>query len=152
MSIRISTYTDKLTPALLDLLFTADPSEAMIKGYWETSEVLVAKNDDKIIGIAALIAESPTKAEIKNIAVLPEYQCRGIARDLIEEIKIASRAKNLKQLVIGTGNSSFHQMKLYQRCGFRIDSIEHDFFLKYPEPLKENGIRCLDLIWFSLTL
>lgn len=152
MSIHISPYTGKLTPDLLELLLTADPSEAIINEYWPNTLAFVAQHKDTIIGIALLLPLSSTKAEIKNIAVMPEYQCKGIARDLIHEIKIAAKNQGFSQLIIGTGNSSLHQMKLYQRCGFRMASIERDFFLKYPDRLMENNIRCLDLILFDLSL
>ena len=152
MSINISPYTDKLTPGLLELLLTADPSETFINEYWPKTLAFAAWHGDTIIGIVLLLPLSSTEAELKNIAVKSEYQCKGIARDLIHEIKIEAKSKGFSNLVIGTGNSSFHQMKLYQRCGFRMKSIERDFFLKYPDRLMENNIQCLDLIWLDLSL
>lgn len=49
-------------------------------------------------------------------------------------------------LMIGTGNSSLAQLRLYQRLGFRIVSIVPDFFANYPEPIYENGILCRDMV------
>lgn len=54
---------------------------------------------------------------------------------------------------IGTGNSSIQRLALYQKCGFRMASIDHDFFLKhYDEPIYENGIQCMDMVRLSLVL
>ena len=37
-------------------------------------------------------------------------------------------------------------MAFYQRYGFRVTSIDHDFFVKnYPEPIFENGIQLFDM-------
>ncbi len=54
---------------------------------------------------------------------------------------------------IGTGNSSVNQLSLYQKCGFRITGIEHDYFTKhYEEEIVENGLLCRDMIRLSLDL
>jgi ribosomal protein S18 acetylase RimI-like enzyme len=47
---------------------------------------------------------------------------------------------------VGTGNSSLHQLRFYQRNGFRVTGIVADFFRDDEPPIMEEGIRCLDLI------
>lgn len=56
-------------------------------------------------------------------------------------------------LVVGTGNSSFDQLALYQKCGFRMKGIIEDYFIEhYEEPIFENGIQCRDMIRLSLKI
>jgi hypothetical protein len=57
-----------------------------------------------------------------------------------------------KALWVGTGNSSLSQLALYQKCGFRIREIESGFFESYPEPIVENGIRCIDMVRLRVDL
>ena len=88
-----------------------------------------------------------------NIAVVEERRGRGIGKLLIEEaIKISKKGK-YKTIEVGTGNSSAGQLVLYQKCGFRITSIESDFFIiHYDEEIYENGIQCKDMIRLSQNL
>ena len=54
---------------------------------------------------------------------------------------------------VGTGNSSLDALAFYQRAGFRIVGVIPDFFVdNYPEPIVENGIRCIDMVRLRLTL
>lgn len=42
---------------------------------------------------------------------------------------------------------------LYQRCGFSIESIEKDYFVRhYPDPIYENGIECRDMVRLRMEL
>jgi hypothetical protein len=40
----------------------------------------------------------------------------------------------------------------YQRCGFRMDHIRHDYFRYYREPVFEHGIQVRDMLVFSYDL
>ncbi|MGQ0452883.1 GNAT family N-acetyltransferase, partial [Bacillus sp. SS-TM] len=49
--------------------------------------------------------------------------------------------------------SSVSQFALYQKCGFRIFSIDFDYFSKhYEEEIIENGIVCRDMIRLAMEL
>ncbi|MNP68178.1 putative N-acetyltransferase YvbK [compost metagenome] len=72
---------------------------------------------------------------------------------MIKEAIKAARKMGGKTVEIGTGNSSLHQLKLYQRCGFRIVGVDRDFFIRhYDEEIIEDGIRCVDMIRLSMDL
>ena len=94
----------------------------------------------------AVVVETAGIFELKNIAVLKEYQGQGIAKSIIGKVKQLAKESGVKTLEVGTGNSSLSQLALYQKCGFRMHSIESDFFDSYPEPIFENGIRCIDMV------
>lgn len=69
--------------------------------------------------------------------------------DAIEQAK----REGYQKIEIGTGNSSIHQLALYQKCGFRITGIDQDFFIRnYEEEIYENGIQCRDMIRLTLYL
>jgi hypothetical protein len=47
------------------------------------------------------------------------------------------------------------QLAFYQRCGFRLDRVERDFFTVakgYPADLAENGIPIRDMVWMDRDL
>jgi hypothetical protein len=52
--------------------------------------------------------------------------------------------------VVGTGTFGY-QLAFYQRHGFRVTSIDRDFFIKnYSEPIFEDGIQLFDMLRFAL--
>ena len=67
--------------------------------------------------------------------------------------KPSARAAECRILEVGTGNAGIGQLALYQRCGFSIESIEKDYFVRhYPEPIYENGIECRDMVRLRMEL
>lgn len=91
--------------------------------------------------------------EIMNLAVDEFHQGKGLSTLLLKHgIQIAAE-KGFNAIEIGTGNSSLNQLALYQKVGFRITGIDHDFFIKnYEEPIFENGIQCRDMVRLSMHL
>lgn len=85
--------------------------------------------------------------EIKNVAVKPEFQGKGIGSYLIENaVKVASFNRQ-KSICIGTANSSVGQLYLYQKLGFEITDIKRHFFLdNYAEAIYENGIQAKHML------
>ena len=141
----IEAYDKEITPELMDLLLSADPDKKAILSYLPDSEVLVYRDNDIFVSIA-IITETAGVFELKNIAVLTKYQGKGIAKSMINKAKQLAKESGAKTIEVGTGNSSLSQLALYQKCGFRMRSIEPNFFDSYPEPIIENGIRCIDMV------
>ncbi|CPO18948.1 Uncharacterized N-acetyltransferase YvbK [Staphylococcus aureus] len=72
---------------------------------------------------------------------------------MIRFIIETAKASNCHTVTVGTGNSGIGQLKLYQQEGFRMKSIDTDYFLKhYAEPIYENGIRCKDMVHLEIDL
>ncbi len=137
----------------MKLLLLADPSEELINKYLHKGIKLIAKDHDIIIGVLVLLRLRPETMEIINIAVVQEYQNKGIGRNLIIKAKEKARQENVKTLEIGTGNPGAIQMLLYQKCGFRIVGVEFDYFRnRYKEKIIENGIECRDMIRMKMDL
>ena len=149
--LKIDVYTKQITDELMRLLLTADPNEQAVRHYLTDSTVFVALMYGYVVGVAVLVV-TDGDFELKNIAVHESHQEKGIAKSLIAAVK--EKAKNLgaEALYVGTGNSGFSQLALYQKCGFRMQRIEKDFFADYPEKIYENGIQCLDLVMLKVDL
>jgi ribosomal protein S18 acetylase RimI-like enzyme len=136
-----------------ELLLLADPSRDIVDEYLQRGICYGAYIDNKVVGVYVMIKTRPLTLELVNIAVSEEHQGRGIGKALVLSAKDIAKEENAKVLEIGTGNSSITQLALYQKCGFRITSIDRDFFIKhYEEKIYENGIQCVDMIRLSMDL
>jgi len=130
-----------------DLLDTADPSRSRINEYLKTGTCYVAKIDFRVVGVLVLNQIDSASMEVKNIAVNENEQGKGFGKALLGYAEVVSRALGYEKLVIGTGNSSLHQLALYQKEGFEMCEILKDFFVKnYSEPIFENGIQCKHMV------
>lgn len=131
----------------MNLLLEADPSEGLVREYCSNGFVYEAAVDDELMGVYVLLPLTDGIVEIKNIAVAEDARGQGYGKRLIQHALSEAERLGFGHVEIGTGNSSVDQLMLYQKCGFRIDSIDRDFFLRnYPEPIFENGIQCRDMI------
>lgn len=135
------------------LLLLADPSERQINTYVQRGLTYVAKQEDRVVGVYVLLETRPKTMEIMNIAVVEYMQGKGIGKKLLKHAVETAKGYGMSKLEVGTGNSSVSQLALYQKCGFRIFSIDFDYFSKhYEEEIIENGIVCRDMIRLAMEL
>ncbi|AFS78455.1 acetyltransferase, GNAT family [Gottschalkia acidurici 9a] len=129
------------------LLMLADPSTESIDDYIHRGDCYAAYIDNIIVGAYVIIKTRPLTIELVNIAVSEIYQSKGIGKKLILDAIDKAKKENAKIIEVGTGNSSIIQITLYQKCGFRIDGIDKDYFKQhYKDKIIENGIECIDMI------
>ena len=137
----------------IDLLLLADPSRKLIEEYLKRGVCYVAENNKELIGVYVLLPTRPESVELVNIAVSESEQGRGIGKQLLMDAIQKSKIRGYKTIEVGTGNSSIGQLALYQKCGFRITSVDSDFFIRhYEDKIFENGIWCRDMIRLSQDL
>lgn len=136
--------------APMDLLLQADPSIKNIETYLRQSKCFIATLEDQIVGACVVKPISENTHEMMNISVDPEYQRIGIGRKLLQYVITATREAKVRRLEVGTGTFGY-QLAFYQREGFRVYSIEKDFFLvNYEEPIYEDGIQLKDMLRLML--
>jgi len=135
------------------LLLLADPSPVMLQSYLSRGYSVVGEVNHQIVGVYVLLDTRAQTVELINIAVTEEMQGHGIGKQLVLHAIETARSRGYTTLEIGTGNSSIGQLALYQKCGFRIVSVDLDFFTRhYPEIIYENGMICRDMIRLALDL
>ncbi|WP_088049822.1 GNAT family N-acetyltransferase [Virgibacillus dakarensis] len=131
----------------IELLLLADPSQKLVEEYLKRGECYVADNNKEIIGVYVLLPTIPETVEIANIAVSENEQGKGVGKELMMDAIQKAKEKGYKTIEVGTGNSSIGQLAFYQKCGFRMTSIDSDFFIRhYQDDIFENGIWCRDMI------
>ncbi|MDQ8935472.1 GNAT family N-acetyltransferase [Acinetobacter rudis] len=151
-----SIYAVDLSQALgheiQDLLLEADPNWQQVQDYLVNAQLYAMSIDAKPIAEICLVPYRCDEVEIKNLSVDEQYQGRGFAKQLIKYAIDIAIQQNLSGIWVKTGNSSLDQLALYQKMGFRMQHIEKDIFLNYPQPIYENGIRCLDQVALFMSL
>ncbi|MDQ0268543.1 GNAT family N-acetyltransferase [Cytobacillus purgationiresistens] len=150
MNIRVLNKNETLP---LDLLLLADPSEKLVREYVSRGQCYILENDGVVIGTYVLIVTRPETVEIVNVAVNEDYHGNGFGKQLVLHAIEMAKQQGYKTIEIGTGNSGVIQLALYQKCGFRMTSIDRDFFLRhYDEQIFENGIQVIDMVRLSQDL
>jgi len=76
-------------------------------------EFFVAIEYGKVIACCALEVYSKRLAEVRSLAVLPEHQKKGIAKQLVELCLAEAEAQNIYEVLAITGANS-----LFERYGF----------------------------------
>jgi amino-acid N-acetyltransferase len=74
---------------------------------------LVATAGGELVGCCALQVYSKRLAEVRSLAVHPDFQGRGVASRLVERCKQKAREKGVRQVFAVTSRTSF-----FERLGF----------------------------------
>lgn len=105
----------------------------------------LALDGDAIIG-AATVRWKVLESEIIYIAVNPELRGCGYGKNLMTAITDEMRRRDVQSLLVGTANSSIENIAFYQKCGFRFDHVERDYFDYIQPPVMEHGILVRDML------
>ena len=136
--------------APIELLLEADPSLDRINEYLYKSKCFILSIRGELAAVYVLLSTFPGGYELMNIAVSPQYQRRGIGARLLNHAIATSRELGAHRLEVGTGTFG-HQLAFYQKAGFRVFSVERDFFLKnYENPIYENGLQHKDMLRLAI--
>jgi ribosomal protein S18 acetylase RimI-like enzyme len=137
--------------APLELLLLADPSEDKVRSYLSGSKCFVVLSDAVLVGACVVQPRGTDAHELMSIAVHTAHQKFGYGTALLKWVIEFYRNAGARQLEVGTGTFGY-QLAFYQRQGFRVQSIDHEFFVKnYPEPIFEDGIQLFDMLRLKLT-
>ncbi|MCB1138947.1 MAG: GNAT family N-acetyltransferase [Leptospiraceae bacterium] len=129
------------SPYYRSLLLEADPSPDSLAAYPANSIIRALTNLEGLP--VALLVAGPMKhgMEILNLSVHPDFRRQGLAGRLVEEF-LRGRKESVR---VCTGSTSFPALALYQKCDFRIQGIDPDYFLRnYDSPIYEAGIQLRD--------
>ena len=133
----------------------ADDSAVQLASYVDEGRVLVAWDGDRPVGHLQLIPTSAGEIELKSLAVLPEMQRHGVGRMLIDQAVATAMAEGYWRMLVATGGADTGNLRFYQRCGFRLLSVERDAFTPetgYPAGIMVDGIELRDRVWLDRAL
>ena len=149
--------------ALLPILFLADDAEDHVRAHLDEGTLYgLVENDDErpFIGAVQCVPrpEEPTAqrtVELTLVAVAEERQGQGVGKQLLAMVLDELRAAGFTRAIVGTSNAGIGEIAYYQKCGFRLLSIERDYFDEargYDGTETEHGIVHRDLVWFDQSL
>jgi GNAT superfamily N-acetyltransferase len=138
---------------LRPLFELAEDSPAELDGYIDAGRVLVARDGDDVVGHLQLTETGrAAEVELKNMAVLPAMQGRGVGRALVLAAIELAAAEARSTLIVATAAADIGNLRFYQRLGFRMRSIERDAFTEdagYERGLLIDGIELRDRVWLD---
>ena len=127
-----------------ELLLMADPSREMVERYLSQGEMFVLEQDGKAVAEAVMLYLPEGIWELKNIAVSEPFQGKGLGRKMMDFLKQRYREYPIQ---VGTSDSG---VGFYQKMGFSYSHRVERFFIDhYPEPIWDNGIQCIDMIYLK---
>ncbi|MFB1082534.1 GNAT family N-acetyltransferase [Jeotgalibacillus sp. JSM ZJ347] len=89
--------------------------EGTIRKVFEAStHHIFAFEESRMIGFSRALSDGIFNAAIYDVVVHKDFQGRGIARILVEELMVEFRTVSCVQLIATTGNEGF-----YKKLGFR---------------------------------
>ncbi|GAA0453588.1 GNAT family N-acetyltransferase [Alkalibacillus silvisoli] len=151
-SIKLKSVSKQNREQFLSYLLLADESEDIVKQYIDKGDMFSIQVGNEIAGVSLFTYPSRDVVELKNIALAPEFRGIGLGKLVIYEACKIYVNKRICKMIVGTANSSIANIAFYQKVGFRLSEIKKNFFMGYPEPIYENGIRALDMVMFEKDL
>lgn len=134
----------------LPLLLLGDEQESMVDRYLGQGALYIWKEGKETAGVCVVVDQGEGVLELKNIAVAPRFQRRGIGRAMIEALAKRYRG-SYRVLLAGTGEAP-STLGFYQHCGFTYSHRVKDFFLQYDHPIVEEGVQLKDMVYFQRKL
>ena len=130
---------------LMDLLLLADEQIEMVEKYLNEGKMFVL-DDDGIKAECLVTDEGEGVLEIKNIAVLPQFQGKNYGKALIDFL-IRNYSNAYSVLQVGTGDSP-STVPFYEKCGFERHHVIKGFFTEnYDHPIIEAGVQLKDMVY-----
>ena len=149
MSIVLQRITSSTTETLVSILRDADEDEQRVRSTLadEAYTSYTAFAGEHLVG-AVTVRWQEHESEIEYIAVVPTQRGGGYGKAIMAAVLEEARRRNIRSLLVGTGNSSPYHIAFYQKCGFRMDHVRKDFFRYIQPPVFENGILLQDMLVF----
>ena len=135
----------------MPLLLVGDEQEDMVMKYLDRGELYVMYIENEAVAVCVLTDEGGGVCELKNIAVKPEYQHKGLGRQLLSYAEDICRER-FDRMILGTGDSPL-TVPFYEKCGYRRSHTVKNFFIdNYDHPIFEAGVQLVDMVYFEKEL
>lgn len=147
---KITKIEDNNKMDFMELLLLADEELKMIEKYLHRGEMF-ALYDDDLKSVCVVTQESDDVCELKNIATYEKWHGKGYGSKLLNYIFSYYKGKYTTMLV-GTGDIPWI-LQFYQKNGFRSSHRIKNFFTdNYDQPMFEDGVQLVDMVYLSKSL
>jgi GNAT superfamily N-acetyltransferase len=141
--------------ALVPLIQLAEDSESQLESAIDDGTMYVADDGDKAIGVVLVLDHGERERELRYVAIAESHQRKGLGKAMLAAVRAAEQGRGAARLLVGTSCADTGNLDFYQRCGYRLLSIERDYFTPargYPSDFVLNGLPAVDMVWMDLQL
>jgi ribosomal protein S18 acetylase RimI-like enzyme len=132
---------------ILPLLRDADEDEGRIRALvTDGMHTSYAAWDETVLVGAVVMRWASDTSEIEYIATAADVRGRGYGKAMIAGIFAEAQERVIQSILVGTGNNSWETIAFYQKCGFRMDHVRHNFFSYIQPSLVIDGIPLRDML------
>jgi GNAT superfamily N-acetyltransferase len=119
-------YQPRYTPsAFEDTVLTPQ----LLRQRWKAMSVFVAEiSSGETVGTIACGQLSQAEGHLRGMAVLPDWQGRGIAKQLLDCAEAELRGTGCERITLDTTEPLIQATRFYERNGFRRTGKISDFF------------------------
>lgn len=125
LEVTFAPYKDLYTPAAF-----ADTvlDSFTVKTRMQQMRVIVALLGDQIVGTVSGAPRGAGEGHVRGMAVLPDYQSTGVAKDLLEAIEHWLKENSCNRVTLDTTLPLQRAMKFYEKNGYTRSGHTTDFF------------------------
>jgi ribosomal protein S18 acetylase RimI-like enzyme len=103
-------------------------------------QILVAVCAGEVVGTIACGVAGPKEGHLRGMAVLPDLQGHGIAKQLLLQAESALQSQGCSRVTLDTTAPLQRAIQFYEREGYRLTGRQIDFFgmplFEYAKPLQ----------------
>jgi ribosomal protein S18 acetylase RimI-like enzyme len=105
------------------------PTVESIRDRFNYMSLFVAEDGErKVIGTIAYYLKSPHEGYIRGMAVIPEWQGKGIAQGLLQTAEEEVRRRGCSRVSLDTTDPLQRAIRFYEKQGYRRTGAIEDFF------------------------
>ncbi len=147
MRVRVEQVAETACDALIPILHDADEDDERIRATLIDGQrtTYAAYCEEQLVG-AVTMRWGADESEIEYIAVDRSSRGKGYGKEIIAQVVELARQREVHALLVGTDNTAFDNFAFYQKCGFRMDHVRHDYFAYIQPPITQHGIVVRDML------
>ncbi len=141
--------------ALIPLIRLAEDSDSQLESSIDDGTMYVAEEGEAPIGVVLVLDHGTQERELRYVAIAESHQRKGLGKAMLADVRAVEAARGAARLLVGTSSADTGNLDFYQRCGYRLLSIERDYFTPargYPPDFVLNGLPAVDMVWMDLEL
>lgn len=91
----------------------------------ESFHIMAVDENNKVVGVGRLHFNTETEAQIRYMAVAPEYETRGIGTSILEALEAKARQQQCKTIALHARENA---VGFYQQNGYELLEKSHLLF------------------------
>lgn len=140
---------------LMPLFRMADDSETSILRYRDQGTLYLLQDDKLVIGQLLVCRHAfAASASIESLALLKSHRRRGLGTALVRVVLSRLADVGVALVEVGTAAGDTVNLRFYQNLGFRLRTVQRDFFRPpdYPVVLDPEAIPLRDRVVCDIAL